>query len=138
MTWWAYAVLSAIAAAITAIFAKMGVRDVPSNLATAVRTAVVVVFAWGIVLATGEVRSLGRIPGRSLMFLVLSGVATAVSWLAYFRALALGPASKVAPIDKLSLPLTVLLAFALLKEPVTPRLGLGVALILAGTLLAIR
>lgn len=138
MTWWAYAVLSAIAASVTAIFAKMGVRDVPSNLATAVRTVVVLAFAWGIVFANGEVRGLSRISGRSLTFLALSGVATAVSWLAYFRALALGPASKVAPIDKLSLPLTVLFAFVLLKEPVTPRLGVGVALILAGTLLAIR
>lgn len=138
LNWWVYAVLSAAAASMTAILAKLGVRDVPSNLATAVRTAVVLVFAWGIVIATGEVRDVTKISTRSLVFLVLSGVATGVSWIAYFRALELGPASRVAPIDKLSLPLTVLLAGLLLREPITLRLGLGVALILAGTLLTIR
>lgn len=136
--WWLYAVVSAVAASLTAITAKLGVRDVPSNVATAIRTAVVLVFAWGIVIATGEVRVVSRISGRSYVFLILSGLATGVSWLAYFRALALGPASRVAPVDKLSLPITVLLASLLLREPITLRLGVGVALILAGTLLAIR
>src|SRR5262245_18831183 len=124
--WWIYAVLSAVAASMTAILAKLGIRDVPSNAATAVRTLVVLVFAWAIVFATGEYRGLTRISSRSLTFLVLSGVATGVSWLAYFRALELGPASRVAPVDKLSLPLTVLLAALLLREPITLRLGVGV------------
>src|SRR5690242_20739817 len=103
MNWLFYAGLSAIAAAATAILAKVGVENVPSSLATAVRTVIVVVLAWAIVIALGEQRALATISKRSLIFLTLSGIGTAISWLAYFRALQLAPASHVAPIDKLSL-----------------------------------
>jgi len=132
-----YAFLSAIAAGATAVLAKIGVRDVPSNLATAIRTAVVLVFAWGIVLARGETAGLREVKGRTLVFLVLSGVATGLSWLAYFRALQLAPATRVAPIDKLSLPITVVLAALLLGEPVSLRLGAGIALMVLGAILTI-
>ena len=137
MNWMFYAFLSAIAAGATAVLAKIGVRDVPSNLATAIRTAVVLVFAWGIVLARGETAGLREVKGRTLVFLVLSGVATGLSWLAYFRALQLAPATRVAPIDKLSLPITVVLAALLLGEPVSLRLGAGIALMVLGAVLTI-
>jgi len=136
-SWLVYALLSAAAAGATAILAKLGVEGVPSNLATAVRTTVVLVFAWGIALATGETRALSGLGGRTLAFLTASGIATGVSWLAYFRALQLGPASRVAPIDKLSLPIAVALAALFLGEPVSWRLGLGVALMVAGSLLTL-
>ena len=138
MSWWGYALLSAIAASLTAVLVKVGVRDVPSNLATSIRTLVVLVFAWGIVISTGEIRDVAKIPTRSLAFLVLSGVATGVSWLAYFRALELGPVSRVVPIDKLSLPLTILLAAVLLREPLSARLSVGAFLILVGTVVCLR
>ena len=138
MTWLPYALLSAVAAAATAILAKLGVQGVPSNLATAIRTVVILVFAWGIAIAGGDHRVLGKVSNRSLLFLVLSGVATGVSWLAYFRALQLGPASRVAPIDKSSLALTVLLAGVLLKEPISLRVAAGSVFIVGGTLLMIR
>src|SRR5712671_5880018 len=137
MNWLIYAFLSAGAAALTAILAKIGVEGVPSTLATAIRTVVIVVFAWMMVLGLGEHSRLGTISRRSLVFLILSAVATGVSWLAYFRALQLGPASKVAPIDKLSLPITILLAVVYLGEPLTWRLGIGVALMAAGAFLTI-
>ena len=107
-------------------------------VATAVRTVVVLVFSWSLVFALGEQRSLATVSRRSLTFLLLSGIFTGVSWLAYFRALQLGPASRVAPIDKLSLPLTVLLAVFLLHEPMNWRLGVGVSLMVIGALLTIR
>src|SRR5204863_2143519 len=132
MTWLFYAFVSAAAAAITAILAKIGVEGIPSTLATAVRTAVVLVFSWSLVFALGEHRALASVSRRSVLFLMLSGVFTGVSWLAYFRALQLGPASRVAPIDKLSLPLTVVLAVVMLHEPMNWRLGLGVSLMVAG------
>jgi len=137
MTWLTYAILSAAAAAATAILAKIGVEGVPSNLATAIRTIVITVFAWGIVAVSGEQRALPVISRRSLVFLLLSGIATGVSWLAYFRALQLAPASRVTPIDKLSLPLTIVLAAAFLGEAVGWRLGLGVALMTVGAMLTI-
>jgi len=137
MHWMTYAFLSAIAAGATAVLAKIGVRDVPSNLATAIRTAVVLVFAWGIVFARGEILGLRLVKGRTLVFLVLSGVATGLSWLAYFKALQLAPASKVAPIDKLSLAVTVVLAALVLGEPISPRLAAGIALMIIGAVLTI-
>ena len=137
MGWLGYAVVSAVAAAMTAILAKIGIEGVPSNLATAVRTVVITAFAWAIVAFTGERHALSNISRRSLVFLVLSGVATGISWLAYFRALQLAPASRVSPIDKLSLPLTVALAAILLGESVSWRLGLGVALMTIGAILTI-
>ncbi|MEP6915337.1 MAG: EamA family transporter [Acidobacteriota bacterium] len=137
MTWLVYATISALAAAATAVLAKLGVENVPSTLATAVRTVVVLIFAWLMVFQSGEFRGITSISKRSLMFLTLSGIATGVSWLAYFRALQLGPASRVAPIDKLSLPLTVLLAVFLLGESVTWQVGVGVALMTAGALITL-
>jgi bacterial/archaeal transporter family protein len=137
MTWLVYACVSAVAAAATAILAKVGVEGVPSTLATAIRTAVVLVFAWVIVFSVGEHRSLAAVSRRSLTFLVLSGLATGVSWLAYFRALQLGPASRVAPIDKLSLPLTIVLAALVLGETVGWKVAVGVALMTIGALLTI-
>jgi transporter family protein len=137
MSWLVYAFISALAASATAILAKIGIKGVPSNLATAVRTLVVLVFAWAIVFATREQYALRSLKSRSVLFLVLSGVGTGVSWLAYFRALQLAPASSVAPIDKLSLALTILLAALVLGESISWRVGLGAALMVAGALLTL-
>jgi len=137
MTWIVYAFVSAVAAALTAILAKIGIEGVPSNLATAIRTIVITLFAWTIVGLTGEHRAMAGISRRSVIFLLLSGVATGVSWLAYFRALQLAPASRVSPIDKLSLPFTIVLAALVLGESVGWRLGLGVALMTVGAVLTI-
>lgn len=133
-----FALLSAVAAAATAILAKVGVERVPSNLATAIRTTVVLVFAWGIVIGRGEHRALAEVRGRSLLFLMMSGIATGLSWLAYFRALQMAPASHVAPIDKLSLALTIVLAAVVLREPMSWRLAAGAALMVAGALLTLK
>jgi transporter family protein len=135
--WWAYALGSALAAAATAILAKIGVEHVPSNLATAVRTAVVLLFAWTIVLARGEHHALRAVSGRSWVFLGLSGVATGLSWLAYFRALQMAPAARVVPLDKLSLALTIVLAAFVLGESISWKLALGVTLMVAGALLTL-
>lgn len=137
MPWWAFAFLSALAAAATAVLAKVGVEHIPSNLATAVRTAVVLVFAWGIVIARGEHQALAGLRGRPLLWLVLSGVATGLSWLAYFRALQLAPASRVAPIDKLSLAFTIGLAALVLGEAISWKLMLGAGLMVIGALLTL-
>ena len=137
MPWWAFALASATAAAATAVLAKIGVEHVPSNLATAVRTGFVLVFAWGIVIARGEHHALPALRGRPLLFLCLSGVATGLSWLAYFRALQLAPASRVAPIDKLSLALTIGLAALFLGESLSWKLALGAALMVVGALLTL-
>jgi bacterial/archaeal transporter family protein len=137
MAWLIYALASAVAAAATAILAKVGVEGVPSTLATAFRTSVVLVIAWGLVLALGERQALLSMTRRSWLFLSLSGVATGLSWLAYFRALQLGPASRVAPIDKLSLPLTIVLAAVVLGESISWKVGVGVAMMTAGALLTI-
>jgi transporter family protein len=137
MQWLVYAFVSAGASALTAILAKVGVQGVPSTLATAIRTIVVLVVGWAMVFALREHRALPSIPTRSFIFLVLSGLATGVAWFAYFRALQLGPASRVAPIDKLSLPLTILLAAVWLGEPLSWRLAAGVALMTMGALLTI-
>jgi transporter family protein len=137
MSWLTYALLSAAFAALTAILAKIGVAGVPSSLATAIRTAVILPFTWIVVALAGEHRALGAVSRRTVLFLVLSGLATGLSWLAYFRALQLGPASRVAPVDKLSLPLTLLLAAVVLGEPMSWRLVAGVALMAAGAILTI-
>jgi transporter family protein len=137
MTWLLYAFISAGASALTAILAKIGVEGIPSTLATAIRSIVIAVFLWLSVVVLGEHHVMPAIPRRSIVFLVLSAVATGVAWLAYFRALQLGPASRVAPIDKLSLPLTILLAALWLGEPVGWRVAVGVALMTIGALLTI-
>jgi transporter family protein len=138
MPWLTYALLSAGFAAATAILAKIGVQGVPSTLATAIRTLFILPFTWVLVLAAGEHRDIAHLTRRTLLFLALSGIATGLSWLAYFRALQLGPASRVAPIDKLSLPLTIVLAALFLREPISGRLVLGVLLMAGGAVLTIR
>jgi transporter family protein len=135
MTWLGYALTSAVAAAITAILAKIGVEGVPSTLATAIRTVVVAIFAWMMVIALGQQRVLPDVSRRTLTFLMLSGLATGISWLAYFRALQMAPASWVAPIDKLSLPFTIVLAALWLREPLTWQVVAGVTLMAVGALL---
>jgi len=134
MNWTGYAVLSAFFGALVAIFGKIGVRDVDSNLAVAFRTAIIVFFAWGIVFVQGNTRDLFHITRYSLIFLFLSAIATGLSWLFYYKALQLGEASRVAPIDKLSVALAVLMAFAFLGEKPTAGNVLGAALITAGVL----
>ena len=137
MAWLIYAFISAFSAALTAILAKIGVEGVPSTLATAIRTIVIAVFAWAIVAGFGEHHTIPSISRRSLVFLILSGLATGISWLAYFRALQLGLASRVAPIDKLSLPLTIVLALLWLGEPIGFRVAVGVGLMSVGALLTL-
>lgn len=134
MTWIAWSLLSAVFAAATAILAKFGVAHVESNLATAVRTSVVFVLAWAIALGFGSHRELETLDRRSVGFLVASGVATGLSWLCYFRALSLGPASKVAPVDKLSVVFVILLAWPLLGEGLTRGKILGGGLIALGAI----
>ena len=137
MSWIGWALLSAAFAAATALLAKVGVAHVDSNLAMALRTSVVVVFAWGIALALGkhgEIRSLDR---RTCLFLALSGLATGLSWICYFRALQLGPASRVAPLDKLSVPLVMVFAWLLLGEKITPSVVVGGLLITAGAVVMV-
>ncbi|HTP27228.1 MAG TPA: EamA family transporter [Anaeromyxobacteraceae bacterium] len=138
MSWFTYALLSAGFAGATAILAKIGVQGIPSTLATAVRTCFILPFTWAVVLVAGDYRSGAHLSRRTLLFLGLSGATTGLSWLAYFRALQLGPASHVAPIDKLSLPLTIVLAATFLREPMTPRLIAGVLLMACGALLTVR
>ena len=135
--WWIYAILSALFASLTAIFAKIGVKNVNSDLATAIRTIVILLITWGIVVAKGEVKSLNSLSKQNLIFLVISGVGTGLSWLFYFKALQLGKVSLVAPIDKLSVALTIILAVLFLGETLTLKTVLGVLLIIAGTIVLI-
>ena len=135
MSWIVYALISALAAAATAILAKIGVEGVPATLATAIRTLVVLVFAWAIAFGLDQQRVIPTLSRRSLLFLALSGLATGVSWLAYMRALQMAPASWVAPIDKLSLPLQLLIAGVFLRETITWQMGAGAALMVLGALL---
>jgi bacterial/archaeal transporter family protein len=138
MTWWGFALLSALAASATAILAKVGIRDVPSSLATAVRTSVALAFALGIVFATAQHHALRDIKARSVLFLVLAGTATGISWLAYFKALSLAPVSRVAAIDKLSLAFTIVLAALVLGETFSWKVVLGTVLMLGGALLVVK
>jgi bacterial/archaeal transporter family protein len=134
VSWFLWALLSAFFAGITAILAKVGVENVNSNLATAIRTTVVVVIAWAIALVSVPTASMAMPGRRTLLFLALSGAATALSWLCYFRALQLGEASKVAPVDKLSVVFVILLAAIFLRERLTWQTTLGGSLIVAGSL----
>lgn len=136
--WIAYAAGSAVFAGLTAILAKIGIRKTDSTVATAIRTVVVLAMSWAMVFVVGSQGTLGQIDGRSLMFLGLSGLATGASWLCYFRALKLGNVNHVAPIDKLSTVLTILLAFLLLGEPFGAAQGAGMVLIGVGTLLMVE
>lgn len=133
--WKVYAILSALFAALTAIFAKVGVKDVNSDLATAIRTSVILVLTWGIVLFGQHVCEIREVSKNTWIFLVLSGLATGLSWLFYFKAIQLGDVSRVAPIDKLSVVITILLAFIFLHEQVNLRVVIGALLITAGSVL---
>ena len=135
--WAVLAVLSAIFAALTSILAKVGIDGVNSNLATAIRTFVVLIMAWGMVFLTDAQGGIGSISRRSWIFLILSGLATGASWLCYYKALQMGDASKVVPIDKLSVVITLVLAFAFLHEKLTAKSVIGCVLITAGTLLMV-
>jgi transporter family protein len=134
MTWYIAAFLSALFAALTAILAKIGIKNVDSNLATAIRTTVIILFTWAIVLFEGTQNNLSQITKNGWVFLILSGIATGMSWLFYFYALKIGEASKVAPIDKLSLILTIVLAGIILKEKITLQTGFGAILMTAGAI----
>ena len=135
--WVVFALLSAFFASLTAILAKVGVKGVDSNLATAIRTTVILVLTYGVVLSSGVLKDIRLISRTSLLFLVLSGLATGLSWLFYFKALQLGSVSKVAPIDKLSVALTILLSILILHEQAEPKVILGGLLIVAGSLVII-
>lgn len=132
--WKYYALLSAFFAALTAIFAKIGVKDINSDLATAIRTTVILLITWGIVFMGNLQTGIKSIPSHTWLFLVLSGCATGLSWLFYFKAIQLGDVSRVAPIDKLSVVITICLAFIFLKEPVNLKTILGACLITAGSI----
>ena len=136
--WLIFALLSAVFAALTSILAKIGIEGVNSNLATAIRTVVVVIMSWGMVFLTGTQGGISEISKKSWLFLILSGLATGASWLCYYRALQTGAASKVVPIDKLSVVITILWAFIFLHEEVTIKSLAGCVLIGAGTLLMVR
>lgn len=135
--WLLFALLSSIFAALTSILAKVGIEGVNSNLATAVRTMVVIVMAWGMVFLTGAQSGIQEISKKSWIFLILSGLATGASWLCYYRALQIGEASKVVPIDKLSVVITLVLAFVFLHERFTPKSLVGCILIGIGTLVMV-
>lgn len=132
--WKYYALLSALFAALTAICAKIGVRDINSNLVTAIRTTIILLLTWGIVLFSGRIGEVKDISRHTWCFLILSGLATGMSWLFYFKAMQTGDVSRVAPIDKLSVVITIILAFFLLKEPVNAKVVIGALLITAGSL----
>jgi transporter family protein len=135
--WWIYALLSALFAALTAIFAKMGIKNMDSDLATAIRTVVILILAWSITFVKGTASSLPAISKQNWLFLILSGVATGLSWIFYFKALQLGKVSQVAPIDKLSLAITIILAVIVLGEALTLKAALGALFIIIGTVVLI-
>jgi transporter family protein len=135
--WWIYALLSAFFAALTAIFAKIGIANVNSNLATAIRTVVILVVAWTIVLSRSEQKGLATLSKHNLLFLVISGIATGLSWVFYFKAMQVGKVSQVAPVDKLSVALTIILSVVFLKEVLTLKMVIGALLIIAGTIVLI-
>lgn len=136
-SWVIYAILSAVFAALTSILAKIGISDINSSLATAIRTIVVLIMAWGIVFMTGAQSGIQDTTAKSWIFLVLSGIATGLSWLFYYKALQLGDASKVVPIDKFSVVISMILAFVILKEDLTFKTVMGGILITAGTFVMI-
>ena len=134
MNWFFWALLSALFAGGTAVLAKVGVAGVDSNLATAIRTTVILFFAWAVAFVTARPAALATLTGRTWLFLALSGIATGLSWLCYFRALQLGQASQVAPVDKLSVVFVLVFAALFLREPLTLRSGVGALLIVAGAI----
>ena len=134
MNWLYWSLLSALFAGLTAVLAKVGVAGVDSNLATAIRTSVILIFAWAMAFVTARPADIGSLSGRTWLFLALSGIATGLSWICYFRALQLGEASQVAPIDKLSVVFVLIFAALFLREPLTLRSGIGGLLIVAGAI----
>lgn len=135
MKWYIAAILSAIFAALTSILAKIGIKNINSNLATAIRTTVILIFTWGIAIAQGTIPSIKEIDRNSFIFLILSGIATGLSWLFYFYALKIGEASKVVPIDKLSLVITIIFAALILKEKFTFQIAFGAILMTIGAII---
>lgn len=135
--WWTYAALSALFASLTAIFAKLGVATINSNLATAIRAVIIVIMLWSIVLVKGDAKGISSVSKQGMVFLIISGIATGLSWLFYFKALQLGNVSQVAVIDKLSVALTIVLAIIFLKENLTVQTFVGAALIIAGTIVLV-
>jgi bacterial/archaeal transporter family protein len=135
--WWIYALLSALFAALTAIFAKIGIKGVDTDLATAIRTVVILLIAWGIAIFRGTTGTMGSLTKNNWIFLVLSGCATGLSWICYFKALQLGKVSQVAPVDKLSVALAIVFAVLFLGESLTVKQGLGAALIICGSIVLI-
>ncbi|WP_026261029.1 EamA family transporter [Spirosoma luteum] len=135
--WWMYALLSALFAALTAILAKIGIKGVNTDLATAIRTVVILLVAWGIVFTRDGIDSLPTLTRQNWLFLILSGVATGLSWIFYFKALQLGKVSQVAPVDKLSVAIAILLSVVFLGEVLTWKAAVGAALIIGGTLVLI-
>ncbi len=135
--WWIYALLAAFFASLTAIFAKIGVANANSDLATAIRTVVILLLAWSIVLARGEMKGISLLSKHNLLFLGLSGLATGLSWTFYFKALQMGKASQVAPIDKLSVALTIVLSIIFLNETLTVKTAIGAIFIIIGSLVII-
>jgi transporter family protein len=135
--WWIYALLSALFAALTAVFAKIGIRNVDTDLATAVRTVVVLVLAWAIAFLRGGTGSITSLTKQNLIFLVLSGIATGLSWIFYFKALQLGKISQVAPVDKLSVALAIIFSIVFLGETLTLKTAIGAICIIAGTIIIV-
>ena len=135
--WWIYALLSALFAALTVVFAKVGLKGTDSDLATAIRTVVILFITWGIVFFKGSFATIGSLSKQNIFFLVISGIATGLSWVFYFRALQLGKVSQVAPVDKLSVALAIILSVLFLGEVVTWKTVVGAFLVIAGTLVLI-
>ncbi len=135
--WWIYALLSAFFAALTAIFAKVGIKGVDTDLATAIRTIVILIIAWGIAFVKGGATTINTLSKQNIIFLCLSGIATGLSWIFYFKALQLGKVSQVAPVDKLSVALAIILSVIFLGEGLTLKIAVGALLIIAGTIVLI-
>ena len=135
--WWIYALLSAFFAALTAIFAKIGIKGVDTDLATAIRTVVILILAWGIAFLRGGTSTIHTLTKQNIIFLCLSGIATGLSWIFYFKALQLGEVSLVAPVDKMSVVFAIILAVVFLGEPLTWKTAIGASLIISGSLVLI-
>ena len=135
--WWIYALLSALFASLTAIFAKVGIKGVDTDLATAIRTVIILILAWLIVFVKGSFQSITTLTKYNVLFICLSGVATGLSWIFYFKALQIGKVSQVAPVDKLSIALTIILSVVILKEVLTLKMAIGALLIIGGTIVLI-
>ena len=135
--WWVFALLSALFAALTAIFAKIGIGGVDTDLATAIRTVVILILAWGIAFFRGGTATMHTLTKQNIIFLCLSGIATGLSWIFYFKALQLGKVSQVAPVDKMSVAFVIIFAILFLGEPLSWRTAIGASLIIAGSLVLI-